>query len=49
MNPLTLATLFFSRLLQCRIMSPGRQCLVPWYTSTCFRRNCCFSHQGCEM
>jgi len=34
MTPLTLAILFFSHLLQCRIMSLGRQCRAHWYTCT---------------
>ena len=34
MIPKMLATLSFPHILQCRIMSPGRQCHLHWYTCT---------------
>ena len=46
MNPHTLAALFFPRLLQCRIMSPGRQCRVQWYKCTNVSDDPCFSNSS---
>jgi len=37
MTPQMLATVFFPDIFQCRIMYPGRQCCVHWYTCTKFQ------------